>query len=324
MGHLVQGITGIPWYYRQFGYEMAITLDNGRALPPAQVPVLTDGTAEPFRLRPATAADVPFITELDARGRERWLVSCVRDAATWRYEMVGRTEQNAERQLVLVIETNEAARPVGMLAHNPWLWRGALGVGAYELAPDASLLAVTPSVLRALRGIGERYAAEGKIGVPAPGPDPFTRIVFRFDDAHPVYEALPADALANPSPYAWYVRVPDLPAFIRRVAPVLERRLAGAAATNYAGSLCLSFYRDGVRLDFDRGRLVAVEPWAPPDDDDAPDAGFPPLTFLQLLFGYRSLAELRRAFPDCWAKPEAAVVLDALFPCLPSHIWPIA
>jgi predicted acetyltransferase len=30
MGHLVQGITGIPWYYRQFGYEYALDLDGGR------------------------------------------------------------------------------------------------------------------------------------------------------------------------------------------------------------------------------------------------------------------------------------------------------
>jgi len=27
-------------------------------------------------------------------------------------------------------------------------------------------------------------------------------------------------------PYAWYIRVPDLPAFIRRIKPVLEKRLA--------------------------------------------------------------------------------------------------
>ena len=30
-GHLVQAITGIPWYYRQFGYEMALALAGGRA-----------------------------------------------------------------------------------------------------------------------------------------------------------------------------------------------------------------------------------------------------------------------------------------------------
>ena len=28
-------------------------------------------------------------------------------------------------------------------------------------------------------------------------------------------------------PYAWYVRVPDMPAFLRHIAPVLEARLGG-------------------------------------------------------------------------------------------------
>ena len=27
-GELMQGITGIPWYYRQFGYEMALDLEG--------------------------------------------------------------------------------------------------------------------------------------------------------------------------------------------------------------------------------------------------------------------------------------------------------
>ena len=31
-GDLVQAITGIPWFYRQFGYEMAIDLGGGRRM----------------------------------------------------------------------------------------------------------------------------------------------------------------------------------------------------------------------------------------------------------------------------------------------------
>ena len=55
------------------------------------------------------------------------------------------------------------------------------------------------------------------------------------------------------------------------------------------------------------------------------DAGFPNLTFLQLLFGYRSLDELKYAFADCWTDgPNVQVLLDSLFPKMPSDIWPVA
>ena len=51
---------------------------------------------------------------------------------------------------------------------------------------------------------------------------------------------------------------------------------------------------------------------------------FPDRTFLQLLFGYRSLEELETTFPDCVVRTsEARALLTALFPKLPSDVWPV-
>jgi hypothetical protein len=44
------------------------------------------------------------------------------------------------------------------------------------------------------------------------------------------------------------------------------------------------------------------------------------LIFLQLIFGYRSLAQLRATYPDVYAEPEAAVLLNILFPEMPSRV----
>lgn len=125
-------------------------------------------------------------------------------------------------------------------------------------------------------------------------------------------------------PYAWYVRVPDLPGFIRHVAPVLEQRLGDSPLVGHTGSIRISFYRDGLLLDFQEGRLKTVEPWQPTAEEGG-DAAFPELTFLQLLFGYRSFEELRYAFADCWpANDRARVLLEVLFPRRPSDVWPVS
>lgn len=50
-GELVQAITGIPFYYRQFGYEMALDLDGRRFGYEAQVPILKDSEAEHYVIR---------------------------------------------------------------------------------------------------------------------------------------------------------------------------------------------------------------------------------------------------------------------------------
>ncbi len=62
-------------------------------------------------------------------------------------------------------------------------------------------------------------------------------------------------ALRCEPPYAWYLRVPDVPAFIRHIAPVLERRLARSILTGYTGDLKVDFYNGGLRLHFEQGKI---------------------------------------------------------------------
>src|SRR5512135_1012049 len=47
-GDMLLGITGIPYYYRLFGYEMAMNLGGGRAGFPTHIPRLDEGEGEPY------------------------------------------------------------------------------------------------------------------------------------------------------------------------------------------------------------------------------------------------------------------------------------
>jgi hypothetical protein len=54
------------------------------------------------------------------------------------------------------------------------------------------------------------------------------------------------------------------------------------------------------------------------------DAQFPEFTFLQLLFGYRSIDELNLSYADLYTdNNEALVLLRALFPKRPSRAIPM-
>ena len=311
-GHLLQAIAGIPHYYRRFGYELALELGAGGTGFRLHVPDLPAETAEPFRVRPATADDLPFVAALDEEARRRWLVAAVRDEALWRDELDGRRDE--KRRALRIVEAADG-RPVGYLVHVGELWGPGLVVLAYELAAGASWLAATPSVLRYLRATGQDYQER-------PGSPPWERFTFALGAAHPVYRAIPDRLPRMARPYAWYLRVPDVAAFLRHVAPVLEGRLAASAVAGHSGDLRIGFYGAGLRLALAEGRVEAVGAWEPGDWET--DPAFPGLTFLQLLFGYRSLAELEYAFADCRANgEEARVLLDALFPKLPSHVWAI-
>jgi hypothetical protein len=312
-GQMMQAITGIPWYYRQFGYEMAITLGGARYGYGPNVPKLKEGEDEPFHFRPAREEDLPFVANLYDLGRARYRVSCVRDAAMWRRELTTPANSEARRELV-VIET-AGGQPVGLLIHPPILWGGVAVANWYEVGPGTSWLAVTPAVMRYLWAAGQDIGArQGK---------PLDAFAFMLGPEHPAYVAAGSHLVRTRPPYAYYVRVPDLPVFLRHVAPALEQSLAGSPAAGHSGELELSFYRSGLRLVLEAGRLADVQPWDPPFVE-AGDAHFPGLTFLQLLFGYRSLEELRYAFPDCWAGDEAIPVLAGLFPKQVSNVWPVS
>src|SRR5258708_26329912 len=82
------------------------------------------------------------------------------------------------------------------------------------------------------------------------------------------------------------------------IAPALEKRLATSPVVGHTGEIKLDFYRGGLRMVFEQGRLAIAEPWRVPLYDSNASGGFPPLVFLQVLFGHRSIETLRQAFPD--------------------------
>ena len=318
-GEVVQAITGIPYYYRQFEYEMALELGGGRVTFEPLVPRLKDGGQEPFLVRPATEADIPFLMGVYAHACKRSLVTTARDEAIWRYELDGRSERNVNRNLVGVILRASDGEPVGYLVH-PWFnWNLGAVLFEYELKPGVSWLEVTPSVARYGLRTGAEYARRDN-----QPPETRTGVAFWHGSAHPVYEVWNERLPRIRPTYAWYVRVPDLPGFLRQIAPALERRLAGSLIPAYTGSLRLNLYRRGLRLDFEAGELKVVETYRP-EPSDMGEIGLPDLTVLQLVFGYRSIDELRASYADCyWDNEDARVLVSALFPKRPSLVTGVA
>ena len=234
-GELIQGITGIPQFYRQFGYEMALSLGGGHSLPAHRVPKLADGESEPFCLRTATPDDAPFIAALEEVGRKRWLISAVRTAEHWRYELAPKDDPKFAISGA-IIET-AAGESVGYLAHYGDLYDGILATIDCELAAGLSWLAVVPSLLRGLVERADALAGQFESG-------PVRDLYFGLGGDHPLYQVLP-QRYARVSPaYAWFVRIPDVSAFLQAVAPVLEKRLAESVACGHSGELLLNFYTE--------------------------------------------------------------------------------
>lgn len=312
-GDMLQCITGIPYYYRLFGYEMALDLHGGRTGYEVNVPKLMDGESESFCFRRASQSDIPCLKEIYKVATARSLLSAVREEAIWQYELGGRSENSIVNASWEIIERTDTPEPVGLLTRARYPGSYAL---MYELKPGVSWLEVTPSVVRHLWNIAKQTP-------PQDGKSQSSFTFFLGSD-HPVYQVMGDDLPALRKPYAYFIRVADLTGFVRHIAPALEQRLAASIAPGYSGELKISFYQRGMRLLFQQGKLSVVEDWKPSPSEWG-NAAFPDLTFLQVLFGYRSFAELHQSFADCWWHSEQdRALIDILFPKKLSYVMGIA
>jgi len=310
-GEWVQAITGIPYYYRQFGYEMLLNLGGERRGFAAQLPTQAQG----YTVRPAQVDDLPWIADCERLGGRRGVVHCVRSPAEWRYELDGACELNVNRKVLMVL-THASGQPVGFFAHEPYVRpSNVLAATILELMEGVSWYDALPCVLRYLLQKGNEIAAQD--GKPCLG------VELALGEEHPAYQVAERWLPVVKKPYAWYVRLSDLAGFLRLIAPALEVRLAQSLYAGVSGEFKVGFYRTGLHLTFEAGRLTACEAYEL-ERWQAVDAAFPGLSFLQLLFGYRSLDELRNAFADCWTNERGRALLTALFPRKPSNVWPIS
>ncbi len=254
--------------------------------------------AAAFTCRQATADDLPALQQLYDAAAQDLAVHTARDEAIWRYLL---------------------AEPAGSaLRCETWLVEDALGavVGYFRL-PDFHFdeeLAVNEvsrlswdaalAVLHQLRALA---AQRGKPGIRLNLPAGCTLMqVARSVGAHDL------------GTYAWQVHVPDLAALLRATGPVLEQRLAASPFAGLSREVQICFYRDSVTLRFEAGKLKNVSASGPAQGA----INFPPLTFTPVLFGHRTVEQMRLAYPDISVDSSVRLLFETLFPPVASFIYP--
>jgi hypothetical protein len=309
-GHQIQIIEGIPWFYRQFGYEPALESGGGRQGYISDL-IKQEGNKEDlYNVRFATERDISFIDEAYETSSHRYLVTGQRSQTQWNYEIQGRQPQNLMCREVCIVESY-SREPVGFFIQPNRPWGSMLAVIVFEIKAGFKWSDITTTTLQYLVEKSNKLTESDHI---------CDSIGFALGSEHPVYDILP-DQLTRTMPSSnWYIRVSSPLEFLKILVPVLEQRLATSVLAGHTGELKISFYRYGIMLSFENGKLTVVTEWRPQSVLDG-NARFPELTFSQLLFGYRSISELKFAFADCIANKATSILLNILFPKSTSYLW---
>jgi hypothetical protein len=297
--HLSQ-IQGIPYFYCQFGYEYALPLEGGWQIRPDQIPAELPQDAQGFRFRLATPDDLPALAQWYDDASTRDLdISAARDRETWCYllNQQAHTQSGAEWWLVVDAEDNAVG----------YVRVAAFGFGTGLIVEESSRLSHAAAVA-ALSHLKTLCVQRGK---------PYIRL--SASDTSPVVRAARAWGAHSEGRYAWQIHLPDVAHLLRRIAPVLERRLAASAFAEWSETIVINMYREAVELRVNGGLITGVEavgirPW------EGQSINIPPLLVAPLVLGYRSREELHAAYPDVGIWGQSAYLIDVLFPKMTAFI----
>jgi len=286
-------IQGIPYYYRQYGYSYAIDHTPLTTLAVDQIPARATDAPRAYQFRAATLADSATLTRLYHAAMAQHHFSMQRTTADWHYLLAHKAHPV---QLIVEEETEQA-------------------VGYFVPATQgATLRLYEHAVFEYAAGMAlfQALQAEKASSLQLAGP-PSDRLVAL---AHTL------GGVAEPVADQWLWRIPDVGALLTRLTPLFARRLQAAGCGDYTGTICINLYRQAFLLRINRG-AVQVEAVGFVDASlgaAGGDLDSPPAAFIRLLLGYRSLDQLRDAWPDLRVKPATRYLVEILFPRLDAHI----
>jgi predicted acetyltransferase len=335
-GYDVSIIWGIPYYYRKYGYTYCHYGNGCEILPAGRIPdlwvdngtlpaaatavgaatataattataaagapsVACDG-AEPhiamhnrYSLRRATEADATALTELYGASIRRYQLYLTRDEAYWRYII------------------RDAKHPVWMVANGA---RGnqAISYIIYSQSDDAAVrimecgansYADGLAILRLLK-----KQCNGTFYVGGPAESVLVKLARSFG------------SIAS-QPEQWLMRITDIPAFFRKIAPALEKRLEASDCAGATEDIVINLYKRAYRISFIEGKFAASEDIGFRDYSMGADGGdllIPQDAFVRLAFGFRQLDQLLDAWPDMVINPSKRRLVTVLFPTASTYI----
>ncbi len=291
-------IQGIPYFYRQFGYEYAMPLDAHRNL---ELHNLPDKPAEfPYRFRPATTQDIPVLMRFYEQASIRLNISTLRDESVWHYLLEHSPSTVVGGETWLVTDAADQALGYFRLPFH--------GFGSGLIVNETSRLntETAKALLIHLKGMAQE---RGK---------PYLRL--DLPDTNDLVRVASAFNVHNDGCYAWQIHLVDVGRLLRKLTPVLDRRIAASVFDGMTRTICLNLYREAFELVFEKGRLQAVKSIG---FTDQWGIKIPPLLLAPLLLGYRSRTELQHIYPDVSISGEFQHLIDVLFRKLESFIFSI-
>jgi predicted N-acetyltransferase YhbS len=286
-------IEGIPYFYRQFGYEYAIPLNEETRIRLDQIPDYESS----LNVRPFTEKDIPEAMQLLKQSQRKFCIHTVRDEQIWKMQQQtgldseGRFDSFAvEKDGTMVTYLRISDKP-----ENRELMLRETTDTDYS---------TNKTILKFLKDTGKQRGLETLVSN-----------ISYLDSLSQQLVAL--GAVQRIPPYAWQIRIIDYVKIFQKMKTLFEKRLAASPYCSLSEKLNFNFRSHTVQITVEDGTIASVQRIMSGEDRTI---GLNPLVFTQLLLGHRGRSELEMIYPDFGIRQSHKHLIDVLFPKLPSYI----
>ncbi len=302
-------IQGIPYYYRQFGYDFVIPMDRTVWTRTNQIPPFdTEKPPEYMKLkvRLAEKKDIPTMMELFDEHNRDLLVYVPRSKELWEIqEKYKRQFENEFLTYVLI----DGSKIIGY-------FRVVKNISKDSPPKKSSMNVIESSiqtydgVLRVFQFLREEALRSDFPLLSSQGPS-----CNNLSKVMENYGGYVGDG------WKYQIRIPSMVEFLKKISPVLEKRLEGTMFEGITYDLIMNTFQNCYVLKFTNGKIVDVTDLGPQEVDENRAFRSPPQDLVRLVLGAYSIKELNQNNIDFIVSSGVRLIAETLFPKLESSIY---
>lgn len=278
-------IAGIPGFYKRYGYQYAIPLENQYFL---ELRDIEDYRGDAYSIAKADIGNCDAIASFYREHVASYTMASEHRAQEYAFMMDRRYDSELEADLFMVKFWGKPAGYFKISLHG--FTEGLILSEASSMDYEGYL-----AVLGFLKALAiERGKPFIKLSLP------------EFHDLIRIALALGGYKHWG---YEWQVRM-NLKRFLETIAPVLERRLEQSMLKGLSYGFHIHLYGAGLFIEFKEGRLAGVKEGLLTQEECALSIQ----SFQKLILGCESLDELEKKDREIFLKAKNRLVLGALFP----------
>jgi len=302
-------IQGIPYYYRQFGYDFIIPMDRIIWTRTNQIQPIDENNPPDYmklNIRFAEKNDIPSMMDLFDEQNRNLLVYASRSQELWEIQETLKRQNENEFETYVVLD-------------------GSKIIGYFRLVkkinkekiPNKSTMSVIESSIATFNGVQRTlqflYAEAvhddiSLIGSQGPTLNTLSKVM---------------ENIGGSGTHRWkyQVRIPNMVSFLQKISPVLEKRLKGTMFEGLTYDVTINTFQNCYSLKFSNGTIGDILDLGPQEVNDNQAFRAPPNDLARLILGAYSIKEIEQNNIDFIVRGSVRLIAETLFPKKESSVY---